>query len=68
VDILIDDGNQLLPIEIKSAQTFNNDFLANIKKFNSYANNTGGQVIYDGTLEFEAENGIVVKNWRNAII
>ncbi|PJA07185.1 MAG: AAA family ATPase [Flavobacteriales bacterium CG_4_10_14_0_2_um_filter_32_8] len=68
VDILIDDGNQLLPIEIKSAQTFNNDFLANIKKFNSYANNTGGQVIYDGDLEFETENGIAVKNWRNAII
>ncbi|PJB13748.1 MAG: AAA family ATPase [Flavobacteriales bacterium CG_4_9_14_3_um_filter_32_8] len=68
VDILIDDGNQLLPIEIKSAQTFNNNFLANIKKFNSYANNTGGQVIYDGDLEFETENGIAVKNWRNAII
>ena len=68
VDILIDDGNKLLPIEIKSAQTFNNDFLANIKKFNSYSNVDSGWIIYDGTLEFEAENGIVVKNWRNAII
>ena len=68
VDILIDYGNKLLPIEIKSAQTFNNDFLANIKKFNSYANIDIGWVIYDGQLEFETENGIRVKNWRNATI
>ncbi len=66
VDILIDYGNKLLPIEIKSAQTFNKDFLVNIKKFNSYSNVDIGWVIYDGILEFEAENGILVKNWRNA--
>ncbi|HRP60345.1 MAG TPA: DUF4143 domain-containing protein, partial [Vicingus sp.] len=68
VDILIDYGNKLLPIEIKSAQTFNNDFLSNIKKFNSYSYNNNGWVIYDGKLEFETENGIVVKNWKNATI
>lgn len=68
VDILIDYGNKLLPIEIKSAQTFNNDFLSNIKKFNSYADIENGWIIYDGALEFESDNGIVVKNWKNATI
>lgn len=68
VDILIDYGNKLLPIEIKSAQTFNNDFLSNLKKFKNYANISHGKVIYDGTLEFETEDGITVKNWRNLSI
>jgi len=68
VDVLIDYGNNLLPIEIKSAQTFNNDFLTNIKKFNSYSNVDVGWIIYDGKLEFETENGMQIKNWRNASI
>ncbi len=68
IDILIDCGNKLLPIEIKSAQTFNKDFLTNMNKFNSYANINNGWLIYDGKLEFETEQGILVKNWKNTFI
>jgi predicted AAA+ superfamily ATPase len=54
VDVLIKRGHELIPIEIKSAQTFTKDFTRNLQYFNKLANQRAapGYVIYTGD-EFE---------------
>ncbi|HVB04488.1 MAG TPA: DUF4143 domain-containing protein [Chitinophagaceae bacterium] len=42
VDLLIDTGSRLLPVEIKSAQTFQKEYLHAINKWNGFRGNKGG--------------------------
>ncbi len=65
VDLIIDKGNTFIPVEIKSASTFNMDFLKAIEKFKVFSGAQNGWVIYDGEMEFTSKQGIEVKNWRN---
>jgi predicted AAA+ superfamily ATPase len=65
VDLIIDKGASIIPVEIKSSSTFNTDFLKGIQKFNAYSEAPSGWVVYDGEMEFTSKEGIVVKNWRN---
>ncbi len=65
VDLIIDRGATVVPVEIKSSKTYNSGFTKNIEKFNSYAGASGGWVIYDGEMEFTSQDGIEVKNWTN---
>ncbi len=64
VDLLIDSGNRLLPVEIKSAQTFQEDYLSSVNQWNEFSGNKGGLLLYDGAQEFRKTNGIRVQNWR----
>ncbi len=49
VDLIIDEGLNILPIEIKSAQTYNETFVKNLKYFAKFHNEDSiGQVIYTG--------------------
>ncbi len=51
VDLIFKHGRQLVPIEIKSAMTFNRDFVKNIEYFKKIAPKAGnGAVIYAGEL------------------
>lgn len=51
VDLIFKKGRQLVPIEIKSAMTFNSGFAKNIEKFKKIApNSEAGAVIYAGEL------------------
>ena len=65
VDLLIDTGKNLFPVEIKSAQTFNEKYLKSILQWNSYSGSKGGMLIYDGKQEFVQKNKIQVKGWRS---
>lgn len=65
VDLIIQTSADVIPIEIKSAQTFSNDFKTNLTKFNKFSNIKNGFVIYDGPMEFETSGGITVLNWRS---
>lgn len=65
IDLLIDRGdNNLLPVEIKSAQTYQPNFTKNILKYMKYAKISKGLVIYDGKMEMNLET-IEVYNWKN---
>ena len=66
VDVLVDDGKKLFPVEIKAAQTFNDSYLKAIRTWNNYSGNTGGLLIYDGRQEFTQTDKIKVRNWRSA--
>lgn len=52
VDLIFKRGRQLVPIEIKSSMTFNQDFIKNIEYFKKIAPDaaSGGAVIYAGEL------------------
>lgn len=68
VDLIIMNGTKLLPIEIKSAQTYNKEFSSNLKKFMSYSGNEKGLVLYDGAQEFEGIDHVQVANWASYLI
>jgi len=54
VDLVLREGNTLIPVEIKSAATFNQDFLKGIERFQSIVGqrSVGGFVLYDGQDRF----------------
>jgi predicted AAA+ superfamily ATPase len=57
VDLLYPSGSSMIPIEIKSAQTFHKDFAKGIRHFQKVAEiNTPGRVIYAGDNEFISED------------
>lgn len=64
VDILVDNGKKLIPLEIKSGQTFNEDHLRSIKQWNNFSGNKAAYLFYDGKLEFDRSDKIKVQNWK----
>jgi len=69
IDVLLENGERLRPIEIKSGQTVNRDYLASLKKWNEIAKNDSVSIdvsclIYGGT-EVQRRAGIEVIPWRD---
>ena len=61
VDLLLRQNRQLIPIEIKSAMTFNPEFANGIAKFRKFARSTRkGFIIYAGNLTPELSNARVL--------
>lgn len=65
IDLLAERGGKLLPIEIKASQTYRDDFLMNIHKWNQYAGQKGGVLLFDGSQTINKSNKVTVTNWRN---
>ncbi len=63
IDVVLDDGKNILPIEIKSSQTFNRVFVHNILKWNELTGNKTGKIIFDGTISLKEYKGIEIHNW-----
>lgn len=65
VDLVVEQGDKLLPIEIKSGQTFGSDFLAGLNKWARYAGDAAlpSQLVYGGDVSM-ARNGVAVHGWR----
>ena len=66
IDALIDTGRKLIPVEIKSAQTFQDTQLKSLIQWSGYSNTKGGYLFHDGTMEFTGTNKINIANWRKA--
>ena len=65
IDLLIEnEKGEMLPIEIKSSQTYSNKFSDNISKFCEFADVKKGIVIYDGVVEFVSSDNIQVQSWK----
>jgi len=66
VDVLVEQGDRLLPIEIKSSQTFHTDFLTGLTKWARYAGDTAlpGKLVYGGEDSMERQ-GSAVHSWRH---
>lgn len=63
VDIVIDNGLSLVPVEIKAGKTVNNEFFGNITYWNKLSGATSGYIAYAGNQIEERSNGITVLNW-----
>jgi predicted AAA+ superfamily ATPase len=66
VDVLIEQGEQLMPVEIKSSQTFHSDFLTGLTKWAKYAGATAlpAHLVYGGDLSMTRQ-GVAVHGWRD---
>ncbi len=60
VDVLLDNGATITPIEIKSGQTVTSDYFKGIKYWNKLIKKEGGYVVYGGTMVQKRSNDITV--------
>lgn len=63
VDVVIDNGLSLVPVEIKAGKTVNSEFFGNITYWNKLSGATTGYIAYAGNQIEERSNGITVLNW-----
>ena len=64
IDLLLDNGKKLMPVEIKAGQTFNESFLKSIIYWNSISGNTGGLLIYGGEQQYKRSDKIQITSWQ----
>lgn len=62
IDLIIDEGTKLFPVEVKLSQTFHSEFAENINWLNKLQNTTDGMIIFGGDKEFNFQ-GLEVKPW-----
>lgn len=65
VDLVLDNGKNLIPVEIKSAQTYQEKQLSPLNTWNTWSGNKNGILVYDGKQEFETKTKIKIINWKN---
>ncbi len=65
VDVVIEYGEKLMPMEIKSGQTFNADYLTNINKWMKIAGDSAlaPKLVYGGS-DNMMRNGVEIRSWR----
>lgn len=65
VDVVIELGEKLMPMEIKSGQTFNADYLTGLNKWMKIAGDAAltPQLVYGGS-ENMTRNGVEVRSWK----
>jgi predicted AAA+ superfamily ATPase len=66
VDLVLEQGSQLLPVEIKSGQTFNASFLDGLGKWRRYAGEAAlpARLVYGGE-DSMLRGGVAVQSWRS---
>lgn len=66
VDLVIESGETLTPVEIKAGQTFSADYVASLTHWTRYAGALAGQphVVYAGQHSYDRE-GVSVHSWRD---
>jgi predicted AAA+ superfamily ATPase len=60
IDLLIETGIQLIPVEIKSGQTISDEFFKGIRYWNKLTQTEGGFLVYGGNQIQLRSNGITV--------
>ena len=65
IDVLIDEGVKLVPVEIKSGQTITSSYFKGLQYWEKLTGISGGIVYYGGDTGQERSNGVVVKSWRD---
>ncbi len=64
VDLLIEDGERLIPVEIKSAQTISSTMFNGLHYWNALANQSGGILVYAGD-ECQRRTTLQVRSWKS---
>lgn len=66
VDVVLDQGDDLFPIEIKAGQTIIPDFFKGLSFFEKLTGRAGGAVVYAGKTPQQRSDGVSVVPWSNA--
>ncbi len=64
VDVLIDEGVRLTPVEIKAGQTITPDYFKGLRFWEQLTGTPGGLVFYAGETPQVRSDGIEVRSWR----
>jgi uncharacterized protein len=67
IDVIIDNGSKLLPIEIKSGKTINPEFFKNIDYWCNLSENKNSVLLYAGDQNQKRTNGKEILNWKKII-
>ncbi|HET7862972.1 MAG TPA: ATP-binding protein [Burkholderiaceae bacterium] len=69
VDLLVDRGGELWPIEMKSGATFHGEWLRGLKTWNSHAAQArrGAGMLISAAPGNLWQDGVMVANWRDAV-
>jgi len=65
MDVVIDNGTFLYPVEIKAGKTVTNDYFNNFQFWNKITGSSKGAVIYAGDAVQRRSSGITVLPWNN---
>lgn len=65
IDVLIDEGLDLFPLEVKSGKTINSDNFKNLRFWMNLSDQKKGMVLYTGDQTQARSEGITVKNWKD---
>lgn len=66
IDVIIDNGTDLIPVEIKSGATISPDYFKNINYWRNLSKSEKAIVIYNGETKQSRSNGTEVLPWRDA--
>ncbi len=58
VDLILENGRERVPVEIKSGQTVTGDYLKGIRFWNKMTGTQGGYVVYGGDMSQQRSDGI----------
>lgn len=67
VDVIIDDGHSLIPVEIKSGKTIGDHFFKNLNFWLRLSGETKSFLLYGGNENQLRSNGKEILNWRKLI-
>lgn len=65
LDVIIHEGQNLVPVEIKSAATVNSGFFKNFTYWEKLTGKKGGILFHGGTQNDHARNNVQVKSWAS---
>jgi predicted AAA+ superfamily ATPase len=66
MDVVIDEGTTLHPVEIKAGKTITSDYFKNFQFWNKITGTNNGSVIYAGDTIQKRSNGINVIPWKDS--
>ncbi|MBX7181945.1 MAG: ATP-binding protein [Bacteroidia bacterium] len=65
IDVLVDNGTDILPIEIKSGMTVRNEYFKNMNYWMKLSGTGKGMILYAGEQNQVRSDGKEILNWRN---
>lgn len=67
IDLILDDGQHLLPVEIKSGQTISSAFFSNLDYWKNLSGIAESVLLYAGTEGQTRSSGMRILNWREFV-
>ncbi len=64
VDLLVEQAGKLVPVEVKSGQTVQEEFLKGLTYWSSISGEPGGVLVHGGDASYDRSDGIKVRPWK----